>query len=233
MLKYSVGLVILFTIVLTIYTSLTLLLFRFIDPPTTAFIQQRNSSSFSNIIYPNSVVQYWVPIKSISKNIIFATIASEDQRFIEHFGVDFVEVEKVIESKIDGRKLRGASTITQQTAKNLFLFPQKLFIRKGIEVYYSVVMELLWSKKRILEVYLNIAQFGENIFGVEAASKYYFNKPSQYLSINEAAQLVAILPNPIKLDLNKKSLYLKNRIVRIEKTINYIDKNEIIKMVNK
>ncbi len=222
-----------FTIVFTCYTSLTLLLFKFIDPPTTAFIQESNSNLFSDIFYSKNVSQYWVSIKSISANIIYATIASEDQRFLEHFGVDFVEVEKVIENKTDGRKLRGASTITQQTAKNLFLFPQKSFVRKGIEVYYSVLMELIWGKKRILEVYFNVAQFGENIFGVEAASKYYFNKPSQYLSINEAAQLVAILPNPIKLDLNKKSLYLKNRIMRIEKTINYIDKNEIIKMVNK
>ena len=94
------------------------------------------------------------------------------------------------------------------------------------------MMELLWSKKRILEVYLNVAQFGENIFGVEATSKFYFNKPAQYLNVNEAAQLVAILPNPIKLNLNKKSNYLKNRITRIKKTINYLDKNEIKKMIN-
>jgi len=226
-LKYSVGLIVVFTL----YVSLTLLLFKFIDPPTTAFIQQKSNDSFAGIIYSDSVMQKWVPIKSISNNMIFAVIASEDQRFIEHFGIDLVEVEKVIEKAIDGEKTRGASTITQQVAKNLFLFPQKLFIRKGIEVYYSVLMELIWSKKRILEVYLNIAQFGENIFGVEAASQFYFNKPAQYLSINEAAQLTAILPNPIKLDLKNKSKYLNNRIARIEKGINYINQTEIIDVI--
>ena len=221
--KYSVGLIVVFTF----YVFLTIILFKFIDPPTTAFIQQKNSDSFAGITYSDFVLQSWVPIKSISENMIFAVIASEDQRFIEHFGIDLVEVEKIIDKAIDGESTRGASTITQQTVKNLFLFPEKLFIRKGIEVYYSVLMELIWSKKRILEVYLNIAQFGENIFGVEAASKYYFNKPAQYLSINEAAQLSAILPNPIKLNLKKKSRYLNNRIARIEKDLNYINQSEI------
>ncbi len=221
----------LFLLVFTIYTSLTLVLFKYIDPPTTAFIQQKDNKLFVDIIEADSVSQKWVPIKSISNNIIFAVIASEDQRFIEHFGIDFVEVEKVIEESFDGGKARGASTITQQTAKNLFLFPEQLFIRKIAEAYYSVLMELLWSKKRILEVYLNIAQFGDDIFGVEAASQYYFNKPSQYLLLEEAIELSAILPNPIKLNLNSKSDYLKRRISRIKQSINNIDKKGIIRKI--
>ncbi len=231
--KYSVGALLLFTLVFTAYTLLTLLLFKFIDPPTTAFIQQRNNEQFIKIIYPNSVSQYWVPIKSISDNLIFAVIASEDQRFTEHFGIDFEEVQNVFEKAIDGKKVRGASTITQQTAKNLFLFPHKNIFRKGIEAYYSVMIELIWSKKRIMEVYLNIAQFGENIYGVEAASKFYFNKPAQYLNIKEASQLVSILPNPLKFNLNNKSKYLKKRITRIINTTNFINKKEILKKLGK
>ncbi|MDA3861560.1 MAG: monofunctional biosynthetic peptidoglycan transglycosylase [Melioribacteraceae bacterium] len=229
--KYSVGSVFVFTLVFTVYTALTLLLFKFIDPPTTAFIQQNNSNSLEKTISTDSVSQSWISIKSISDNIIFTVIASEDQRFIDHFGIDLVEVEKIIDETIDGESTRGASTITQQVAKNLFLFPHKLFIRKGIEAYYSLIIELLWSKKRILEVYLNTAQFGKQIFGVEAASNFYFNKPAQYLSLHEAAQLTAILPNPVRLNLKKKSRYLNNRIARIEKGINYINTSEIIKKV--
>ena len=129
--------------------------------------------------------------------------------------------------------MRGASTITQQTAKNLFLFSHKNIFRKGIEAYYSVMIELIWSKKRILEVYLNIAQFGENIYGVEAASKYYFNKPAQYLNLKESSQLASILPNPVKFNLNNKSKYLKKRITRIINTTNFINKKEILKKLDK
>jgi monofunctional glycosyltransferase len=231
--KYSLGSIFVFTLVFTFYTSLILFLFKYIDPPTTAFIQQNENNSVSKIILNNNILQSWIPIKSISNNIIYCTIASEDQKFVEHLGLDLIEVEKVISERMDGKMSRGASTITQQVSKNLFLFPQKLFIRKGIEVYYSLLMELVWSKKRIIEVYLNTAQFGENIFGVESASKFYFNKPAQYLSINEAAQLIAILPNPTKLKLKNKSNYLNNRILKIEKEINNINKNEINKILIK
>lgn len=161
--------------------------------------------------------------------MIYAVIASEDQRYLEHFGIDITEVEKVIEKKKSRRKSRGASTITQQTAKNLFLFPQKLFIRKGIEIYYSFLMEIFWGKQRIIETYLNIAQFGGNIYGVEAASRFYFKKSAQHLSINESAQLAAILPNPVRLKLKNKSRYLLNRIARIERQMNNLPKVEIIK----
>lgn len=212
-----------------LYLLLVFALFRFVDPPTTAFIQQNENSSFLNIISSNNISQKWVPIKSISNNMIYAVIASEDQRYLEHFGIDITEVEKVIEKKKSRRKSRGASTITQQTAKNLFLFPQKLFIRKGIEIYYSFLMEIFWGKQRIIETYLNIAQFGGNIYGVEAASRFYFKKSAQHLSINESAQLAAILPNPVRLKLKNKSRYLLNRIARIERQMNNLPKVEIIK----
>lgn len=226
--KYSISSLLLLILVFNLYLLLVFALFKFIDPPTTAFIQQNENSSFLNIVSSNSISQKWVPIKSISNNMIYAVIASEDQRYLEHFGVDITEVEKVMEKKNSRRQSRGASTITQQTAKNLFLFPQKLFVRKGVEIYYSLLMEFLWGKQRIMECYLNIAQFGKNIYGVEAASKFYFKKSAKYLTQNEAAQLAAILPNPVRLKLKSKSRYLLNRIARIERQMYNIPKAEIL-----
>ena len=189
--------------------------------------KQNNSNKISDIIETPKYIKTWIPIKSISNHIIFAIIASEDQRFLEHSGVDYVELEKVVEERIIKGQSRGASTITQQVAKNLFLFPQKIAIRKVFELYYSYLIEVVWGKRRVLEVYLNIVQFGEYIYGVEAASYYYFRKPAQYLDNHEASQLAAILPNPIRLNLKNKSNYLMRRINRIEKYTTKIDKAKI------
>ncbi|MCF6269894.1 MAG: monofunctional biosynthetic peptidoglycan transglycosylase [Melioribacteraceae bacterium] len=213
-----------------LFTSLITLFLRWVNPPTTAFIQQVENSSFKSMFVKQDGIKKWTPIKSISKNIIFAVVASEDQRFFEHHGFDFVEIEKAVEEKLDGGRSRGASTITQQVAKNLFLFPTKSFLRKGIELYYSILVELIWDKRRILEVYLNIAQFGNKIYGVEAASNYYFNKPSQFLNIDESVQLISILPNPIKFDLKNKSSYLNKRIDRIKLEIENMEKARILEL---
>lgn len=224
---------ILFTIISFVFiTSLIILFLRWVNPPTTAFIQQADNNSLSFIFVEQDKLQEWVSIKSISKNILFAVIASEDQRFFEHFGFDFVEIGKAVEEKLDSGKIRGASTITQQVAKNLFLYPAKSIVRKGIELYYSVLLELIWDKKRILEVYLNVAQFGDKIYGVEAASNYYFNKSSQLLNIEEAVQLISILPNPIKFNLKNKSSYLNSRIERIKLKIKNIEKGKILEIVS-
>ncbi|MCK5456887.1 MAG: monofunctional biosynthetic peptidoglycan transglycosylase, partial [Melioribacteraceae bacterium] len=213
------------------FTSLIILLLRWVNPPTTAFIQQLENDSYQSMFVEQEKLQEWVPIKSISKNILFAVIASEDQRFFDHFGFDFIEIGKAVEEKLDSGKIRGASTITQQVAKNLFLWPTKSIIRKGIELYYAILLELIWDKKRILEVYLNVAQFGDKIYGVEAASNYYFNKSSQFLNIDEAVQLISILPNPIKFDLQNKSSYLNSRIEKIKLEIKNIEKGKILEIV--
>lgn len=212
------------------FSSLIILLLRWVNPPTSAFIQQVENNSFQSMIVKKGEIQKWVPLKSISKNILFAVVASEDQRYFEHYGFDFVEIEKALEEKLDSGRNRGASTITQQVAKNLFLFPAKSFVRKGVELYYSLLLELIWDKERILEVYLNIAQFGSKIYGVEVASNLYFNKPSQFLNIDESVQLISILPNPIKFDLNNKSIYLKRRIERIKLEIKNIKKAKILEL---
>ncbi|MEN8192444.1 MAG: monofunctional biosynthetic peptidoglycan transglycosylase [Bacteroidota bacterium] len=217
-----------FLIAYTIYTVLILFLFQWINPPITAFIQQKSDQSFDSILKTDKYEQVWMPINKISDEIKIAIITSEDQRFIDHWGFDVKQIQQVIEDFEKGKKLRGASTITQQVAKNLFLSADRTWWRKALESYYTLLIELVWSKKRILEVYLNIAEFGENIYGVEAASGVYFNKSSNYLNVREGAMLASILPNPIRYNLKRKSIYLKKRINRIVQESKYIDKKKII-----
>ena len=215
------------------FSVLIILMLKWINPPTTAFIQRVENNRFLSLVKNDGIIQKWTPIKSISKNILFAAIASEDQRFIEHYGFDYIEFKKAMEAKIGGKKERGASTITQQVAKNLFLFPSKSFLRKGVELYYALIIEIIWDKKRILEVYLNIAQFGDKIFGVEAASNHYFKKPSQFLSAKESAELISILPNPIKYDLKNKSKVLLNRIESIKKKSIDVQKGKMLEIISR
>jgi len=158
-------------------------------------------------------IQYkWVSGKKISPNASTAVIASEDQQFYQHFGFDLQSIRSSISAYINsGRRLRGASTITQQVAKNLFLTPSKSFIRKGLEVWFTLLIEILWSKERILVVYLNIAEFGDHLFGIEAASQHYFGIPAKNLSRSQAAILAATLPNPLRLRAARPSNYVIRR----------------------
>ncbi len=154
---------------------------------------------------------HWVNAHKISPNAASAVMASEDQRFPEHSGFDLDSIQSSIDVYVDGGKLRGASTISQQVAKNLFLTPSKSFVRKGIEAWFTLLIEALWSKERILEVYLNIAEFGDHLFGIEAASQRYFGIPASSISRSQAALLAATLPNPLLLRAAKPSAYLLRR----------------------
>ncbi len=229
--KFIYGILIFF-IAYTIYTSIVLMLFIWIDPPTTAFIQQNKEASFQSILEKSNIKQTWIPLDRISNEIKIAVITSEDQLFLDHWGFDVTQIQKVLGDIEKGKRIRGASTITQQVAKNLFLFPQKLWFRKILESYYTILIELIWSKRRIMEVYLNIAEFGKNIYGVEAASSFYFKKSSSYLNLHEGAMLAAILPNPIRYNLKNPSIYLKKRINRIQQESKNLDKKRIIKMLD-
>ena len=213
--------------VYTLYTILILFMFKWINPPITAFIQQNNDSSFKSILELKKVDQVWIPLNKISDDLIIAVITSEDQLFLDHWGFDVNQIERVIGDFEKGKKLRGASTITQQVAKNLFLFPNKLWLRKALESYYTLLIELIWSKHRIIVVYLNIAEFGYNIYGVEAASSFYFKKSSSYLNSLEGAMIASILPNPKRYNLKIKSPYLEKRIKRILEESNNLDKRKI------
>jgi len=157
----------------------------------------------------------WVSYGSISDHAKVAVIAAEDQKFSEHFGFDLEAMQKAIDRHGRGGRLHGASTISQQVAKNLFLWPGRNFVRKGLEAYYTVLIEALWPKRRILEVYLNVAQFGDGVFGVEAASREFFGKPASKLTRREAALLAGVLPSPRRLHADRPSNYLERRTYNI------------------
>jgi monofunctional biosynthetic peptidoglycan transglycosylase len=164
-----------------------------------------NNATFKPINYR------WVSSEHISADAFAAVIAAEDQQFFQHFGFDLQSIQASIEDYNEGGRLRGASTISQQVAKNLFLTPAKSFIRKGLEVWFTVLIELLWSKERIVEVYLNIAEFGDHVFGIEAASLNYFGVSAKHLNRSQAALLAATLPNPLRLKVTHPSNYLIKR----------------------
>ncbi|MCF8255046.1 MAG: monofunctional biosynthetic peptidoglycan transglycosylase [Bacteroidia bacterium] len=154
----------------------------------------------------------WESIESLGRNICLASVTSEDPKFFQHYGFDFEQIIESLKKSFDkGKRPRGASTITQQTAKNLFFTPRRSWLRKGLEVYVTVCLELFWTKKRILEVYLNIIEMGNGVYGAEAASLYYFNKSSGKLTANEAAAIAACYPNPRRWKANKPSRYIKKK----------------------
>ena len=153
----------------------------------------------------------WVPLSRIAQPLPQAVIASEDNRFLEHHGFDFKEIGKAMDEAEGGKRVRGASTISQQTAKNVFLWPGKTFLRKGLEVYFTVLIELIWSKERIMEVYLNSIEMGNGIYGAEAVSKAHFKKQAYELSKHEAALIAATLPNPIRFNSSRPSPYMLKR----------------------
>src|SRR5690554_1339658 len=186
---------------------LTILLFRFVNPPTSAFMLAYQLGSA-----PEPLRQEWVPMAEISPWMPLAVVASEDQRFPYHAGVDFEAIRKAVSEYKAGEGLRGASTITQQTAKNLFLWNGRSFVRKAIEAGLAVAIDGLWPKQRVLEVYLNIAEFGPGIYGVEAASQAYFGIPARFLSENQAARLAAVLPNPNVLSVTSPTTYVQERV---------------------
>ena len=177
---------------------------RTVDPPTTMVM----------LLQPGPVgeLEYtWVDREQISWNVARAVMASEDQRFAEHRGIDFVQLDKALAEYRGGDDLRGASTITQQVAKNVFLWQGRSFARKALEAYFAVLIEMCWTKERILEVYLNIAEFGPGVFGVEAASREYFGSHASALSVPDAALLAAVLPNPQRLLAKRPSEYVRER----------------------
>ena len=196
---------------LLLYLSL-LIIFRWLPLPTSAFIWHQNQlAAYEPKIYQPANYE-WINWEDISPEIALAVISAEDQRFPSHWGIDTVELRKVISSAYNGKtSFRGASTLTQQLAKNLFLWNGRSYIRKVMEAFIAVSLELVWSKKRILEVYLNVAQFAPITFGVKASSKRLFNKLPKNLTLEQAAYLAAVLPTPAKSNVHKPSESLKKR----------------------
>ncbi|MCZ2721897.1 monofunctional biosynthetic peptidoglycan transglycosylase [Marinomonas sp. 15G1-11] len=204
-------------------SSLVLLVFRFVPLPTTAFMLQS--------AYP--VNHLWIDIDELPTHVSLAVVAAEDQRFPEHAGIDFTAISKAISQYDDGDGLRGASTITQQTAKNVFLWSGRSFLRKGLEAGLAMSFEIIWGKKRILEVYLNVAEFGKGIYGVEAASQHYFGTSARHLTRNQAARLAVLLPSPRTRDPHRLTSYLLQRVNWVEQQMQQLGSGYLTPLLNR
>ena len=171
-------------------------LLRWINPPFTAFMAESQIEAWANHDRTYVARHRWMDLSQISPNLPLAVVASEDQKFPEHWGFDIEAIEKAYQLNQHSHHVRGASTISQQVAKNLFLWSGRSYFRKGLEAYFTLLIEALWPKRRILEIYLNSAQFGAGIYGAEAAAQHFFRKPAAKLSRTDSAVLAAVLPNP-------------------------------------
>jgi len=177
---------------------------KWVDPPFTI-------TQLSSILHGHSIRRDYIDQKKMGTNIKLAVMAGEDQLFPDHNGFDFKSIQKAMKHNSKSKSLRGASTISQQTAKNVFLWQHGGWFRKGLEVYFTFMIEKIWGKKRILEVYLNVAEMGPGVFGIQAASQYYFHKNAKDLTASEAAKIAACLPNPVKFTINPMSKRVSNR----------------------
>lgn len=192
---------------------LWVLVYRFVPVPYTSLMAIRSFEGGKDF----SLTHKWVPLDEIAPSLQLAVVASEDQRFLSHNGFDQAAIQKAIEHNKKGKRKRGASSISQQTAKNVFLWPARSWFRKGLEAYFTFLIETFWPKERILEVYLNSIEMGNGVFGAEAASQYWFKKPAKSLSPANAAAIAAILPNPREYKANPPTKYISGRIAWIQR----------------
>jgi monofunctional biosynthetic peptidoglycan transglycosylase len=199
----------------------SVVLFKFVPVPFTPLMISRaidNKMDGKEMICSHD----WEPLENISMNLQKAVIASEDGMFLKHNGFDFTAIQKAMKNNEKGRKLKGGSTISQQTAKNVFLWQGRSYLRKGLEAYFTVLIELVWGKERIMEVYLNSIEMGDGVYGAQAAAKHWYRKEAKDLSKYEAAGIAAILPNPRKYEATNSSSYInrrKDKIVRVMRHI--------------
>jgi monofunctional glycosyltransferase len=201
-----------FLLILLLAPPLLLLVYRFVPPPVTPLMLIRLAEG-------EGLHKDWQPLTKIAAALPEAAVAAEDNRFCEHWGFDWPALEGEIDSYLTGGRPRGASTITMQTAKNLFLWPARSLLRKLLEAVLTPQIALLWPKRRVIEVYLNVVEFGPGIYGAEAAARAYFGKPAAELSRREAALLAAVLPNPRTSSPARPSAYLRERAATIQTRI--------------
>jgi monofunctional biosynthetic peptidoglycan transglycosylase len=204
-----------------IISFLVVLLFKFVPVPFTPLMGIR-AIEHKNNAKEMTCSHNWVPIEEISLNLQKAVIASEDGRFLDHWGFDFEAMQKAFKNNEKGKKLKGGSTISQQTAKNVFLWQDRSYIRKALEAYYTVLIELIWGKKRIMEVYLNSIEMGDGVYGAEAAAKHWYKKDAASLTRYEAAAIAAILPSPRRFKATNSSSYINRRKAKISREIGFV-----------
>lgn len=199
----------------------SVIFFRFVPVPFTPLMVSRaidNALAGETIIWSHD----WVPLNEISPYLPQAVVASEDNLFLTHYGFDFDAIQKAIKTNKKGKRIVGGSTISQQTAKNVFLWQGRSFVRKGLEAYFTALIELLWSKERIMEVYLNSIEMGKGVYGAQAAAQHWYQKPASKLTKMEAAGIAAILPNPRKYKASNSSAYITRRKAKIARLMNYV-----------
>jgi monofunctional biosynthetic peptidoglycan transglycosylase len=204
---------------------LLVLSLRWMNPTTSAFMLQDDSGR-------QPVLFEWADWQDIGVAPALAVVAAEDQRFVAHFGFDIESMQKAFQENSSGRQLRGGSTISQQLAKNLFLWPGKSYVRKGLEAWFTLLLEISLPKKRILEIYLNIVELGPGIYGIPAASRYYFEREPSRISDSQAALLAAVLPNPHRLQVDRPSAYVRDRQQWISRQMQRLRREQWILSLN-
>lgn len=205
---------------------------RFVDPPFTAFMVARQASAWSHRDWGFRVAYDWRDLSRLSPHLPVALVAAEDQNFAGHHGFDLDAIAKARKNNALGRKVRGASTITQQTAKNLFLWSGRSWVRKGLEAWYTLLMEIFWPKWRILEVYANVAEFGDGVYGGQAAARTYFGKDAAGLQPSEAARLAAVLPSPRRYSAGRPGPYVQKRTRSIQRQMRQIGGTGYLKQLD-
>jgi monofunctional biosynthetic peptidoglycan transglycosylase len=208
--RFLRNLIVTLLFLLVVSPPAAVIVYRFIDPPLTILMVER-------LIEGHGIDHRWTPISAIAPAMTRAAIAGEDARFCQHHGFDIGAIEKAIRhNEARPTRMRGGSTISQQTAKNVFLWPDRSWVRKGMEAYFTVLIEAVWGKRRIMEVYLNTVELGPGVYGVEAASQRYFHRPARELTVEQAARLAAILPSPLKWKAADPGPYVRRRSGRID-----------------
>lgn len=203
---------------LFIASILLTFLYRWVNPPVTPLMVIRK------VTIGAPIEKEWKDLDEISPNMVKCAVASEDNNFLGHNGFDWIAIDRAIEERESGRRRRGASTISQQTAKNVFLWPKSSWVRKGCEVYFTFLIEHIWNKERIMEVYLNVIEMGEGVYGAEAAAQHYFHTSAKKLTLQQSALITACYPNPLKRNPAKPTAYLNRRAGQISALTHKIGK---------
>ncbi len=222
--RYLLRLVVYLGIFLLTFSVGSVLLLRFIPVTVTPLKVLRLFETFPGGL---AVRSNWVPLEEISPSMIRAVVATEDNRFAEHRGFDWEAIQQAMERNRESDRLRGGSTISQQTAKNVFCLPARTWLRKGVEAYYTVLIELAWGKRRIMEVYLNVIETGPGMYGVEAPARRVYGKTAAELNPHEASMIATVLPNPLRMRLENPSSYMVSRAARVRGIMNRLPPIEL------
>lgn len=207
-------------LVFFVFSIVSVIVFRWVPVPITPLMIIRNIEQMGDgkgIVMKHD----WEPLENISPKLQLAVVCSEDQNYLKHFGVDWGAIQKAMKENEKGKRIRGGSTITQQTAKNVFLWQGRSYLRKGLELWFTLLIEVFWSKERIMEVYLNSIEMGNGIYGAEAASQHWFHKSAKKLTKDESAAIAAILPNPLRYKANPANSYISGRKAWIKQQMNF------------